>query len=679
MGTTEKIDGVIKQNVADALIIRGIIPLMVLVGGVFIAGVFSPGPTSGIMISALIFASLVMIRFVAKFKGTLFAAYLFIFLFMIFLSIGAVINGGVIAPAYITLIIPMSYFLILSSNTYQFIPTILFSFIGVVLVFIYEKGYMSIQKLHPMHIYWLVYTTIAVSITIYTVAYKKMLHKYLAENINGKELVEQIFESITQYIALIDAELTVYNANRTFTDFIVSLEQAHNKEFSELKFIDTAGKRNSLQDLVRGDTVQIENYKVKVAEIDEEIWLHLSLSPLSSYKESLFVLVIHNITELVEKDNRINQAEKMDSIGLLASGIAHDFNNMLGAISGASELAENSARDEQKEYFNIIKDSTKKAASLTNELLNFARKNPLSLRAVDMHLVINNVVYLLRRTIDKKIVINTNLHATSPIVLGDEAQLQNVILNLCINSSHAIDDSGEILITTQNNFLDTTYCEQSSFDLKEGTYLVVTVRDNGCGMSSELMKRIFEPFFSTKKEKGTGLGLASVYGLVKKFNGSIEVESEEGIGTTFTIMLPVTEDDQNKSIVREDSFVGSGKILIVDDEDSMRNVIAHLLTKFGYSVVSVSSGVDALKAIYNTEFDLIIVDMIMPIMSGKDLFYKLKEQNINIPVILSSGFSENSDIEEMKKDGLNALIKKPYLQEELFSVVNSVIKGNRDE
>jgi len=400
-------------------------------------------------------------------------------------------------------------------------------------------------------------------------------------------------------------------------------------------------------------------------------------------KVAVFFLDITERKTTEEEKRRLQeqllQAQKLEAIGTLAGGIAHDFNNMLGGIIGAAEmLAQYLPKDEKAHEFNkMILDSAGRAADLTGKLLTFARNNPIASSTVSIHEIINETVVLLKNTIDRRITIDVRLNAATSGVAGDPSQLQSSIINLCINGTHAMPNGGTLSISTEIVELDDLYCKAASFDLGPGVYIEVEVRDTGCGIAADHLDRIFDPFFTTKKQgHGTGLGLASVYGTIQQHKGSITVYSEEDAGTVFQILLPLVNSYEITRHYSPQVQEGSGRILVVDDEEVMRATAKAILEDLGYEVIVAENGEQALSMFKeNSEsIDLIILDMVMPLMNGRDCFNALKEHEPKARIVLSSGFASEEDLKDMMNSGLNGFIRKPYRKSALSEIVHETLK-----
>jgi CheY-like chemotaxis protein len=296
-----------------------------------------------------------------------------------------------------------------------------------------------------------------------------------------------------------------------------------------------------------------------------------------------------------------------------------------------------------------------------------------------MHALIQETITLLKNTTDRRIKIETELKAVQSSIVGDPSQLQSAMLNLGINAAQAMSDGGTLRFSTRLLDIDDITCDASPFDLHPGQFLEIEVTDTGCGISVENIHKIFEPFFTTKEQgKGTGLGLPAVYGTITQHGGSITVHSEVNTGTNFKILLPLNISAKEQKPIRQDTIRGQGNILVVDDEEVMRITAKAILEDLGYSVLLAANGEEALSVFMESgePVNLVILDMIMPAMNGKDCFFALKKLYPEVRVILSSGFVQDEDLEDMKRSGLKGYINKPYLSEALSqSVYNALSNG----
>lgn len=379
-----------------------------------------------------------------------------------------------------------------------------------------------------------------------------------------------------------------------------------------------------------------------------------------------FVLsAVMDISEQKRLQNQLFQSQKMDVVGQLAGGIAHDFNNMLAGIMAAAELLKARLPNDEKnsKLLGTIIGATIRSADLTRELLSFSRKTSTVSSPVHIHDTIADVMGLLERTIDKKIQLSSRLTDGSPVIMGDHTQLQNALLNLGVNARDAMPQGGTLTYATDRKTLDDTSCRVLGLSLKPGQYLEISVSDTGVGMTKEVKEHIFEPFFTTKVVgKGTGLGLAAVYGTVLCHHGEIAVQSEPDIGSIFKIYLPLAEE-YNSPVVGECEVVaGKGGILLVDDEEILREVGRDLLEELGYTVFLAEDGFRALEVYFahRREISLVILDMIMPKMGGRETFLQMRELEPDVNVLFCSGFNSEGTGDELLKLGARGFVQKPY-------------------
>lgn len=427
-------------------------------------------------------------------------------------------------------------------------------------------------------------------------------------------------------------------------------------------------------------TQKVKNKSIqKIISDNKKQYFDITIYPLLTDDGKGAVVRIDDVTDSKIMEEALLQSGKMDAIGQLAGGVAHDFNNMLGGIIGAAELLKyhkNSLDEKDLKFVDMILQASERASDLTSKLLAFGRKGKNISTAVSIDQIIFDTVDILNKTIDKKIKITVNQKAEKIMVIGDNSGLQNALMNLGINASHAMPDGGELYIETKNINFNKVFCDNSSFDLEPGEYILIEVRDTGCGIPTENLQKIFEPFYTTKKlGKGTGLGLAAVYGMVQDHKGSITVNSIVGKGTSFYINLPCSDSEISPRQMVDNVVTGVGQVLLVDDEEIMRVSGKLLLENLGYEVLLAENGAVAVEVFkeHFTEIDLVLMDMIMPEMNGREAFFKMKEIDESCKVIISSGFAKEGNIAELKSLGLCGFIQKPYRNFELSKVLSEVM------
>jgi signal transduction histidine kinase/ActR/RegA family two-component response regulator len=381
---------------------------------------------------------------------------------------------------------------------------------------------------------------------------------------------------------------------------------------------------------------------------------------------------------------QLNQAQKMESIGTLAGGIAHNFNNILMAIQGRASLMilDKDPSDPDYDHLKDIEACVKNAAELTKELLGFARRGKYEISATDLNALIENVNMMFGRT-NRKIRIHGKYEKDLWAVEVDRGQIQQVLLNLYVNAGQAMPEGGDLNIQTENITLDEQNIKLS--EITAGKYIKLSVADTGVGMDDATKDKIFDPFFSTRDiGQGAGLGLASVYGIVKNHGGFINFYSEKGAGTTFNIYLPASEKevvDEGIGMKRHKIQYGKGTILLVDDEEMVIEVDQRMLEKIGYRVLIANSGRKALD-LYEKQkdkIDLVILDMIMPGMGGGETFDRIKKMDENVKVMLSSGYSIDGQAKDILERGCVGFIKKPFTLEDLSVKVREALKAGRGD
>lgn len=411
------------------------------------------------------------------------------------------------------------------------------------------------------------------------------------------------------------------------------------------------------------------------------VWVEMSLRITSIGGAGRVLAVIRDITERKLLTEQLQQSEKLKAIGQLAGGIAHDFNNQLSSIMGYAELLLRKIKDETfKQYVSNINIAAKRSAELTAKLLAFGRKGKNISEPVDIHEILDEVIALLERSLEKRITISQDLHPAPLITQGDPTQLQSAILNLALNAKDAMQNGGTLTFKTDTVNWETTDCQNSAFDVVPGRYLCLCVVDTGCGMDESTQARIFEPFFTTKKEgEGTGMGLASVYGTVCNHKGAISVSSKPEEGTTFQLFLPlaaVTKPKQVQPYSNRLPIKGNAHILIVDDDPIVLELETDLLRDLGYTVSPHSNGKSAIEQ-FKQEWktiDLVLIDMLMPDLNGRETFAQLRSINPDIIAILVSGFSGDGDVQSILDDGVRAFIRKPFHLHEISMKVGEVLK-----
>jgi len=384
------------------------------------------------------------------------------------------------------------------------------------------------------------------------------------------------------------------------------------------------------------------------------------------------VIVNRDITDRRRLEDQFRQAQKMDAIGRLSGGIAHDFNNILGVIIGYAEILQENmdSTHPDRSCVDEIQRAGQRAASLTRQLLAFSRQQVLEPKVLDLNAVISDMEKMLRRLIGEDIELSTDLNQELGHVRADQGQLEQVILNVAVNARDAMPDGGKFSITTQDLVMAEAETKRYSYPFRPGRYVLLTVSDNGMGMDLGTQARIFEPFFTTKeKGKGTGLGLATVYGIVKQSEGYIEVHSEVGVGTTFKIYLPIVEaliepDSTQPALIS--SLQGNETILLAEDDDILRILARNMLVRFGYTVLEASNGAEACELARKRtgRIDLLLTDVVMPGMNGRELGERLAQERPDLTIVYMSGYTGQGVGQGVLPSGCHFLAK-PFHRESL--------------
>ncbi|MEK6572163.1 MAG: ATP-binding protein, partial [Bacteroidota bacterium] len=379
-------------------------------------------------------------------------------------------------------------------------------------------------------------------------------------------------------------------------------------------------------------------------------------------------------------ETQLQQAQKLESLGTLASGIAHDFNNILGIIIGHAFVLERLAADSAiiKKNTEAITKAGMRGAALVKQMLTFARKSEVLFESILLNDSVNEVVKLLAETFPKTITVSLDLEKDLPLIVADATQVHQVLLNLSVNARDAMPNGGTLTITTRRQSGEIARTRFSKATMRE--YIALSVADTGTGMDEATRSRIFEPFFTTKERgKGTGLGLSLVFGIMESHDGFVDVESEPGKGTTFHLYFPLLQKPAEIEQMKEQSTIdvpgGSETILVVEDEEMLRELVKNLLEAKGYTVLAASDGDEAV-AMYTRhqgEIQLVLSDMGLPRMNGFEVYRELKNLNSTVRMILASGYVEPEMKSQILRAGVRDFIQKPYGPTEVLQTIRSVL------
>ena len=400
----------------------------------------------------------------------------------------------------------------------------------------------------------------------------------------------------------------------------------------------------------------------------------------TAFAPGVLVYTVRDLTRQRKLEDQLVQAQKMEAVGQLAGGVAHDFNNLLTVIMSYSSmlLADMGADDAARGDIQEISDAAGRAAALTRQLLAFSRKQVLQMRAVNINAVVTDVEKMLRRLIGEDILLTTHLDPDLALINADPGQLQQVLINLAVNARDAMPGGGDLTITTDNAELSDEHGERH-LGAAPGNYVMLAVTDSGTGMTKEVQQRLFEPFFTTKGPgKGTGLGLATVYGIVKQSGGDVYVYSELGHGTTFKVYFPRLTKAEPATTTAEHRAVtpsGSETVLLAEDDEAIRTLGARVLGGLGYNVLVARTGGEALRIVAEHKgiIDLIATDVVMPEMNGSQLVERVLEARPGIRVLFMSGYTDDEVMRRGVIDGQTAFLQKPFTPDLLAHKVREVL------
>ncbi len=461
--------------------------------------------------------------------------------------------------------------------------------------------------------------------------------------------------------------------NRGFTKLHgYTQEEVTNRTSLELNIWSKPSERRKLINILK-TSGEVTGMEINFLKKDgSSITGLMSANILNLNDEECIFSVVRDITERKKLEAQLLQAQKMEAIGQLAGGIAHDFNNILTGILGYANMLKLEARDDELVYEAAItiEKAGERAAELTKQLLGFSRKVKRRNSRVDLNDIAREVINLLSRTIEENITIISKLDTDKAIILGDAGQLQQAIINLVVNARDAMPDGGKLILETEKICLDETYC-MNHVGLTPGEYVRFSVVDTGTGIAQDIQEHIFEPFFTTKEQgKGTGMGLAMVYGIIKAHGGTIRVSSEVNKGTSFHIYLPFNSRRATEKKRKDNLIRGRGKIMLVDDEGVVLDITSRALKGLGYEVVIARDGREALACYEKSgnNIDLVIMDFIMPEMGAEECIKALRKLNGSIPIILSTGYAPAGKVKDIIDNGCR-FIQKPYSIRELSEVI----------
>lgn len=510
-------------------------------------------------------------------------------------------------------------------------------------------------------------------------------------SVKNEDKYKMIFRSMTDGIVITDRKGLITLMNPAAEKLSgISSDAALGKPVSDILIL----KNSETKERIVYSPENFDEYKKNIRLLRNKILVlkdgtertiseNVSLVKDNNGEYSMAVIVIRDMTGYQKIEDELKQSNMINSLAQFAGGIAHDFNNMIGAIMGSAELLLIHLKNDEmlSGYGETIINASEKAAEMTHKLIALSRKSKIRNEPVDIHKLIDKVLTLLHGRMGNRIRLASLKNAEKFFIEGDNTLIENALIHLGINSRDAISGGGVIEISTDNIYLDSDFCEMSPAHIMPGDYIEIKISDNGSGIPENLARKIFEPFFTTKKcGKASGLGLSIVYATVKEHNGMIKFNSEPDKGTTFTIYLPVIEKKFDHEIKdRNFSYTGSGQVLIIDDEELIRESSANLLKNMSYEVLTASNGDEGIDLLIKNieKIKLVILDMIMPKMDGRETFMKLREINPSLTVILSSGYARDMNVQELIRMGAAGFVQKPYKSSDLAYILMTIDKKNK--
>jgi PAS domain S-box-containing protein len=521
-------------------------------------------------------------------------------------------------------------------------------------------------------------------------SYQKSLERKIAEQhrslTESEEKYRNLVEMSPDLILIVQDDHVVFSNHRVDELFNISANQIRNESINNLTFIHPADREKFISKIT---VIPINDSQVYTFDIQaitregRELIMDVSAHRMQYNNMPALQIILRDITQRKKFDIDLLQIQKMESIGTLASGISHDFNNILGVIIPNAELIKNMSEHGSTIYKEAeqIESAALKASELTGKLLSFSRKEELKIEVINPNIILKNLMNLVTRLIGKSISVSVYLDPNIKNIAIDVNQIEQAILNIVLNARDAMPNGGKLVIKTSviQNLQDQLNLSEIS---KEKEYCKIELIDSGCGMDEDTQKKVFEPFFTTKKAgHGTGLGLSTVCSIVQNHKGFISIDSKPGKGTGVTIYLPSTSAqataEKTKSLMP--NVLGEGEILVIEDDMLMLETMKNLLGHLGFEVITAVNGKQALE-IYSeskSKIKLIILDMEMPIMNGLETLRKLKEIDINVKVLISSGYSMEEKVQTALNEGALAFLKKPYRITDLAKTIQSTISDTK--
>jgi two-component system, cell cycle sensor histidine kinase and response regulator CckA len=494
------------------------------------------------------------------------------------------------------------------------------------------------------------------------------------------EFLATVLHQITQPILVIDRK----GRPQLWNPALEALSGVRATKLPGMTLADLAGKEIA-DELVQLSDAMVHTGQPQMlaaewpARTGEALPVEVRALPLASPEgEPLALLILNDLSERRRLEAELRQSQKMESIGKLAGGIAHDFNNVLTTILGLSEAMLNGQTPPNAESLKEIHQAARHAADLTHHLLAFSRRQILQMRTLRLEAVVQNLAKMLSRVIGEDIRLEIASRAALPAIRGDQSQIEQVLLNLCLNARDAMPHGGELRIELRPETLNEAWCRQHAGS-RPGSYVLLSVKDTGVGMDQATLQRIFEPFFTSKGlGKGTGLGLSMVYGIIKQHDGFIQVASKPGAGAEFGIYFPAAtgEPEAARHVEIVTNHRGSATILVVEDEKSVRKLVMELLPKLGYRVIAAADGEEAIKVFdrWADKIDLVLLDAILPKFGGREVYEQIRKRKPSVRFVFTSGYNEEFINRKFELDPSFLFLRKPFSTKELTAMIQTALQ-----
>ncbi len=511
-----------------------------------------------------------------------------------------------------------------------------------------------------------------------------------------QDYLNDVIESMPSIVISLNNDLQIYRFNKMLLKAIdLTPGEIFNKPVFHVFPKLNQYKEDFFKVLGKHQIIHLD--KINVVSNSDNCY-NITLFPVKNKDSYDIVLRMDDITDLNKKDKQLQQAQKMESIGTLAGGLAHDFNNILGGIVGTLSILQYKVTEEKEtnsdfihQQLNLMQELTERATDLVKQLLTLSRKNEISLVTIDLNSAIKRVYKICNNSFDKSITFNIELTNQPHFIKGDISQIDQILLNLFINAGHAMTimrksdekQGGTLSVRISEVFADKSFINTHP-DCQSHHFWLISISDTGVGIPKENLSKIFDPFFTTKGNNvGTGLGLSMVYNIIHQHNGFVDIYSEPGVGTTFNLFFPVFSKSSETELenINNQLISGNGKILIIEDDVIINNITSSILNECGYSIINVIDAEEGLRiylekgALY---FDLIIIDLIMPKISGVDLCKKIFAVDKRERIVLTSGFHQDERIKTAMEYGVRGFISKPFTMQHLTQIVSEYIHSKRD-